>query len=153
MTFGRTSSFSKPLFLTVIWLVGLLPVVRADCWIDVETNIEHCDGLSSAARLGIGLAFFFLFFAVLMSLMIRRRRRNAQANLAFIQPQPGNQFGNNGGSQPFPPQYPPQAYNSSPYVYDPATGFAPPTNSPPHYAPPPGVPPISSGDYKGGVMA
>jgi hypothetical protein len=57
--------------------------------------------------------------------MIRRRRRNAQANLAFIQPQPGNQFGNNGGSQPFPPQYPPQAYNSSPYVYDPATGFAP----------------------------
>jgi hypothetical protein len=61
-----------------------------------------------------------------MTLMIRRRRRNAKANLAFIQQtQRGNQLGNNGGSPPFPPQYPPQAYNSSPYVYDPATGFAP----------------------------
>jgi hypothetical protein len=61
-----------------------------------------------------------------MSLMIRRRRRNAKANLAYVQQaQRTNQFGNNGDSHPFPPQYPPQAYNSSPYVYDPATGFAP----------------------------
>jgi hypothetical protein len=54
--------------------------------------------------------------------MIYRRRRAAQANLAYTRQTGGNQFG---GPSPFPPQYPPNAYNGSPYAYDPATGFAP----------------------------
>jgi hypothetical protein len=60
-----------------------------------------------------------------MGLVARRRKRNAKANLAVIQQtQQVNQLGNNGGPQPFLPQYPPQAYNSSPNVYGPTTDIA-----------------------------
>ena len=72
--------------------------------------------------------------AVILGLFGYRRRRQARSNLAYIH-QPaqgnanayGNPYGyNGGGPPPFGPQYPPQVHGPpGPYVYDPATGFAP----------------------------
>jgi hypothetical protein len=146
---GRISIFpvASARILAVTLLVSFLPGVRATCWIN-SSGEEVCDGLTDAARVGIGIAFFLLFLAVILALMGYRRRRAAQANLAYIQqthPGGGSVYGGPYGGPPFAPQYPPPAHNGvgSPY-YDPATGFAQPTASPPqYYAPPPGAPPFS----------
>jgi len=138
MSIGRTSAStsSSIRILTAALLIGFLPGVSASCWID-SSGVEYCDGLSPAARAGIGLAFFFLFLAVLFGLLGYRRRRANRANLVYVQqPRPGGAgaFGSPYGG----PQYPPQAH------YDPNTGFAPPGGSPPqYYPPPPGAPPFS----------
>ena len=104
-----------------------------------RNGVEYCDGLSPAARAGIGLGFcklplslkdglaltkevphppaVFLFLAILFGLLGYRRRRAARANLIYVQqPRPGDggAYGYGGG-----PQYPPQAH------YDPNSGFAP----------------------------
>jgi len=148
---GRTSVFTtaSTRIFTAILLVGFLPGVSATCWIDESSNREFCDGLSPAARVGIGIGFFLLFMAVVFGLVGYRRRRFARSNLAYINQTGnpnayGNSYGYGGGPPPFGPQYPPQAHGS-PYGYDPATGFAPPASSPPqYYAPPPGAPPVRS---------
>ncbi|KAH9167231.1 hypothetical protein EDB89DRAFT_1998543 [Lactarius sanguifluus] len=150
LTVGRTSAFNDALARTIaaILLAGLLPGVRADCWLDSQ-GFEHCDRLSSAARAGIGLGFFILFLALVFALVTYRRRRAAQANLAYVQQSQhnvGGVYNGYGGQPPYGPQYPPQAHGGG--VYDPNAGFAPPAGSPPqYYPPPPGAPPVEQ--YKG----
>ncbi|KAI0283245.1 hypothetical protein BC826DRAFT_1060502 [Russula brevipes] len=153
MAVGRTSTFidSSTRIFTATLLAGFLPGVRADCWRDGQGR-RYCNGLSDAARAGIGLAFFLVFLAAIFAMLTYRKRRAARANLAYVQQAQagagayGPQYGP-GGPGPYP-QYPPQAYNSNaaPYAYDPSTGFAPPTNAEPpqYYAPPLGTPPVRS---------
>ncbi|KAI0296747.1 hypothetical protein B0F90DRAFT_1744784 [Multifurca ochricompacta] len=165
-TINLGGSVALARFLTAIVFLAILPGVKADCWFEND-GTEHCNGLSSAARAGIGLGFFLVFLGLLAAILVHRRRQSAQANLIYVQqsrPQGGGnqQYGfgpgvggGGGGGQGFygPPQYPPQAYNNGaiPYPYDPSTGFAPPAgNLPPqYYAPPPGPPP--NFDSKGQV--
>ncbi|KAH9955695.1 hypothetical protein BC827DRAFT_1235734 [Russula dissimulans] len=122
MSVGRSSAFNLAPTVAVLLLSSFLPAVRADCWIDENTGVESCDGLSNAARIGIGAAIFLAFLFVLTSLVYYRRRRAAQANMIYAQ------HAQQGGGGDFyhrghPPQYPPQAYNG--VGYDPSTGFAP----------------------------
>jgi hypothetical protein len=148
MTVGRISVLNTALTRTVaiILLAGLLPGVKADCWIDSD-GFEHCDGLSTGARIGIGIGLWIIFLSLIFAMIVHRRRRAAQANLAFAQQ---NQQGAFGGQMPYQPQYPPQAYGGAagihPHAYDPNAGFAPPASSPPqYYPPPPGAPPVDQG--------
>ncbi|KAN0129000.1 hypothetical protein V8E53_013150 [Lactarius tabidus] len=149
MTVGRISTLSSTLTRTValILLAALLPAVKADnCWID-DDGYEHCDGLSTGARIGIGIGLWIIFLSLIFSMIVYRRRRAARANLAFTQQ---HQQGGYGGQTPYQPQYPPQAYGGAagvhPHSYDPNAGFAPPAGSPPQYYPPPsGAPPVDQG--------
>ncbi|KAF8263620.1 hypothetical protein EI94DRAFT_1832222 [Lactarius quietus] len=146
-TVPRTSAISAALTRTIVLILlsGILPTVKANCWID-NNGYEQCDDLSTGARIGIGIGLWIIFLSLIVSLIMYRRRRAARANLAFTQNQQagGNLFG---GQVPYQPQYPPQAYGGPggihPYAYDPNAGFAPPGGSPPQYYPPPtGAPPM-----------
>jgi len=143
MTVKRISTFSPALTrtLAIIILAGLLPGVKANCWFDSGGN-EHCDNLSTAARIAIGAGLFLLLLALIFSMTTYRRRRAAQANLAYIQQNQqggGNAFSGYGGQPAYAPQYPPQTYGGPQYI----AGYTPPATSPPqYYPPPPGAPPV-----------
>jgi len=137
-------------------LASFLPGVKADCWVDSD-GFKTCNGLSKATGIVIGVVTFIALIIFFLSLSVHCRRRNQRrVYLARVQQtQPGSgggagygvPYGSASSPPPFSPQYPPPAHSGleSPYAYDPATRFAPPSAPPPqYYPPPPGAPPVTS---------
>ncbi|EJD36489.1 hypothetical protein AURDEDRAFT_154607 [Auricularia subglabra TFB-10046 SS5] len=95
---------------------------RAYCYYD-EFNNYHCtNALSNAARVGIGIAFFFGAILLISAAVAHRRRTLQRRHMAFVVTTPA------GAYQP-PPQAP---YGQAGYPYPPA----PPYPSAPYTSPP-----------------
>ncbi|KAH9059639.1 hypothetical protein EDB87DRAFT_1684482 [Lactarius vividus] len=150
----RPSIFNTALTRTIVVILfaGLLPGVKADCWVDWD-GFEHCS-LGVPARVGLGFALFFLLVVAIWYLRYRWRRAAGISLADALQNQQKAGNANNGsdGQPPYAPQYPPQAHGSPGtvphYAYYPNAGFAPPALSPlQSHAPSPIGPPVEQ--YRG----
>ncbi|KLO07155.1 hypothetical protein SCHPADRAFT_1001874 [Schizopora paradoxa] len=82
-----STSYSAIMLLRALILSALLPGVLADCFIDAD-GFERCnDGLSNAARIGIGIAGAVLLIAALGIMQCIRRRRLQKYYLSYLPPQ------------------------------------------------------------------
>jgi len=112
---GRTAI----LFFRFAVLLPFLPGVLANCFID-DNGFERCnDGLSNAARIGIGIAGSVILIAII-SIVIRRRRLQ-QYYLSYLPPQ---------GAPPQPPPPQPQAYYANYAAYSGAPRYEQPDLEP-----------------------